>query len=366
MLIEWRIAGEFALNGRIVDVAPYGRGLINDTYLVSTDGNPGRAILQRINQRVFPDPAGIMTNLRTLLDHVHGKQADNDGIAGDFRLPAICKTLDGRDCYQNGDSGFWRALSFIEDTCCNDAITGPGQAEEIGFALGRFHALVSDLDPGRLLDTLPGFHITPLYLERFRAVLAATSRGVDSPELRYCLDFIETHGHRSGILEQAKHQGLITNRTIHGDPKLNNILFDVRSGHAVSIIDLDTVKPGLIHYDIGDCLRSSCNTANECPENPSAAEFDLDICKAMLTPYLSEAGGFFGAQDYAHLYDAIWLIPFELGLRFATDYLEGNHYFKVTMPEQNLLRAVTQFHLAADIARKEHPLKRMIAELAPA
>jgi Ser/Thr protein kinase RdoA (MazF antagonist) len=149
---------------------------------------------------------------------------------------------------------------------------------------------------------------------------------------------------------------LLSLRVIHGDPKLNNFLFDQDSKQIVSIIDLDTVKPGLVHYDLGDCLRSCCHRLQ-------SNEFDLDICAALLRSYLSEAGAFFTDDDYRYLYAAIQLIPFELGLRFYTDYLEGNQYFKVTDPEQNLLRAVDQFRLCESIMAQESALKTLIEQL---
>ena len=143
---------------------------------------------------------------------------------------------------------------------------------------------------------------------------------------------------------------------IHGDPKLNNFLFDKRTHKIVSIIDLDTVKPGLVHYDIGDCLRSCCHSTGP-------VEFDLAICSALLKSYLIEADAFFTECDYQYLYPAIRLIPFELGIRFYTDYLEGNRYFKVTESKQNLHRAVAQFRLCASIVAQESAIKELISRL---
>ncbi|MDD5268702.1 MAG: phosphotransferase, partial [Methylococcales bacterium] len=151
-------------------------------------------------------------------------------------------------------------------------------------------------------------------------------------------------------------QGLLSLRVIHGDPKLNNFLFDKKSKKIVSIIDLDTVKPGLVHYDIGDCLRSCCHRLE-------TNVFDLDTCAVILKFYLSEAGAFFSESDYHYLYAAIQLIPFELGLRFYTDYLEGNRYFKVTGADQNLQRAADQFHLCESIFQQESAIKTLIEQL---
>jgi len=151
-------------------------------------------------------------------------------------------------------------------------------------------------------------------------------------------------------------------RTIHGDLKINNILFDITDQRAVSIIDLDTVKPGLFQYDIGDCLRSACNGQRE-DGNTSAVHFDVDICRLILKDYLSAAGDILTEFDYRYLYDSIRLLPLELGIRFLTDYLDGNPYFKVDFPEHNLVRALVQFQLTASIEQQEKQIREMLAEL---
>ncbi len=359
------IAEAFELGGNILDVQPYGHGLINDTCLVTTDAQSDRkVILQRINTRVFPEPAWIMANLRALLDHVHERQAGIRHPGHDLRLPEIYTTYAHEDFLVGPDGGFWRATGFIDNACTIDKIASPGQAEEVGFALGRFHHLVHDLEPERLHDTLPGFHILPRYLERFTEVANRKKRASSSHKLDYCVSFIDARQQGADVLEAAKHQGLLRLRPIHGDPKLDNILFDQQSGHALSLIDLDTVKPGLIHYDIGDCLRSCCNPAGECADDAASVRFDLDLCHAILERYLDETRGFLTPHDYAYLYDAIRLIPFELGIRFLTDHLEGNNCFKIERPDQNLHRAMTQFQLTASVERNEARITTLIDELA--
>ena len=358
------IAEAFELGGNVLGVQPYGHGLINDTYLVTTDAQSDRkVILQRINARVFPEPAWIMANLRALLDHVHERQAGIRHPGHDLRLPGIYTTYEHQDFLVGPDGGFWRAIGFIDNACTIEKIASPGQAEEVGFALGRFHYLVHDLETERLHDTLPGFHVLPQYLRRFAKVAAPIRGALQGPELDFCFSFIDARTQGADVLEAAKHQGRLRLRPIHGDPKLDNILFDEQSGHALSLIDLDTVKPGLIHYDVGDCLRSCCNAGGECPGDTDAARFDLDICHAILKRYLDETRGFLTPRDYTYLYDAIRLIPFELGVRFLTDHLQGNHYFKIDRPDQNLHRAMTQFQLAASIEHSEARIKTLIDEL---
>ncbi|MEE4378878.1 MAG: aminoglycoside phosphotransferase family protein [Candidatus Competibacteraceae bacterium] len=351
-------ARQFAFDAPVLEVEAYGDGLINDTYLVTTES--GKAILQRINQRVFPRPVLIMENLRTVLDHVGAHELNSNPARNTFRLPVICPSNSGRDYFVDAEGGFWRALSFIDNTRCFNTIADLKQAEEVGFALGRFHGLLSDLEPARLHDTLPGFHITPHYLQRFDQIAAQPTTQPDSTELQFCMDVIETQRAQTGVLEEAKANGRLSLRIIHGDPKLNNILFDADHGQACSMIDLDTVKPGLIHYDIGDCLRSCCNKSGE--SGTGVVEFDLEISYAIIKRYFKETRHFLTESDYEYLYPTMRLIPFELGLRFVTDYLEGNLYFKVNEPEQNLRRAVVQFQLAASVERQERVIKDLVDE----
>jgi Ser/Thr protein kinase RdoA (MazF antagonist) len=334
----------------ITQISPLGNGLINDTFLVSTTSSP--FVLQRLNRQVFPNPELIMENFKTLNQHIEKKVSTSVKL----QIPCLLTTQHANISYYDEKGDCWRAISYVANSESLETIVTASDAEQVGFALGHFHRLISDLNPLTLHDTLPGFHITPEYLDRYQQVSNQSSLKIGSPESRYCSDFISSYQHRADNLEAAKQQGLLTLRVIHGDPKLNNFLFDKQSRKIVSIIDLDTVKPGLIHYDIGDCLRSCCL-------NVDTETFNLDNCAALLKSYLSEAGVFFSDADYHFLYPAIELIPFELGLRFYTDYLEGNCYFKVSEPHENLRRASTQFHLCENIMAQKSDIKHLIETL---
>jgi len=338
------IASRFAND--VTGITPLGNGLINDTYRVDTSSVP--FVLQRINRTVFPAPEQIMANLATLNRHI-AQKAD---ASVKLQIPEVLKTQNNGSLYQDENGDCWRALSFIADTESIETMGTIGDAEQVGFALGHFHRLLSDLNPRLLHDTLPGFHITPGYLKHYRQLL----RQPANTDERYCAEFIDRFQSIADDLETPKKQGLLPLRVIHGDPKLNNFLFDKRSRRIVSLIDLDTVKPGLVHYDIGDCIRSCCYTSEPVGFNP-------DICAALLKSYLAEAGAFFTEHDYRYLYPAIRLIPFELGIRFYTDYLQGNRYFKVAEPEQNLQRAINQFRLCESIMAQDTAIKNLVSQL---
>jgi Ser/Thr protein kinase RdoA (MazF antagonist) len=358
------VAQHFTPRGRVLEVRPYGRGNVHDTFLATLD-HPGEPhfILQRLNLRVFPRPELVMGNLRTVSDHVSQRLAHHPLEPGRrWELPRVLLTQEGRDHFLDSEGSCWRALSFIEAAETFDVIQGVEHAREVGYALGRFHSLLSDLPPGKLADTLPGFHVTPGYLRHYDEVLAR--RGAPaSPEVQHCLDAVRRRRAGAAVLEEAKARGELSLRPMHGDPKINNVMLDSASGRAVALIDLDTVKPGLVHYDIGDCLRSGANPLGEETAAWQRVSFDPELGRAILTGYLSQARDFLTEADYAYLYDAIRLIPFELGLRFFTDYLEGNVYFKAGHRDHNLARALVQFRLTESIESQETALRALILDL---
>jgi Ser/Thr protein kinase RdoA (MazF antagonist) len=298
-----------------------------------------------------------------LSDHVQDRLAREPATAGRrWVVPAVLPTVDGADYIERGE-GFWRALSYVEGSRCYQTVQSRDHAREAGYALGRFHRLISDLDPARLHDTLEGFHITPLYLEHYDEVVSSVGQTQPSAEVRYGMRFVEERRAWASVLEEAKASGELFQRPIHGDPKINNIMIDERTGHAVSIVDLDTVKPGLIHYDIGDCLRSCCNPLGEETTEIDQVYFDLDLCRAILEGYLGQAQQFMTDADIAYVYDSIRLIAFELGLRFFTDYLEGDVYFKARYLGHNLMRALVQFKVAESIEAQAGPIRAMVTSL---
>lgn len=354
----------FSQGGRVAAVRPFGRGNVNDTYLVTLEGGKlPRFILQRLNPRVFPQPELVMANLKVVTAHLEASLTRSpSGPGRRFQLPRVLLTSDGRDHVVDADGSCWRALTFIEQARSPVVVENSAHAREVGWALGRFHELVSDLPPERLSDTLPGFHITPGYLKHYDAVLAR-ARLPASPEAAWAVQFIDRRRGLANALEGAKARGELRERVIHGDPKVDNVLLDEATGRAVGLVDLDTVKPGLVHYDIGDCLRSGCNPLGEETADWQKVRCEPELAGAILEGYLERARGFLTEPDYSYLFPAARLLAFELGLRFFTDYLAGNVYFKASHPEHNLARALVQFQLAQSLEDQEEGLCRLIREL---
>lgn len=370
------IADQFKPQGKVMDIQEYGHGNVNDTFLVSLNSKvETRFILQRINTQVFRQPELIMQNMCTFTQHVCDRLQRTPLSPRRWEVPRVLLTQDAQDHWIDASGLFWRAISFIDTSQSFDTIQNTEHAKEVGYALGMFHHLISDLPPERLADTLEGFHITPRYLQHYNQVLAETCMSKSTPvrstgekhargwlpEVNYCLQFVSDRQAWAHVLEDAKVKGQLPLRPIHGDPKINNIMIDTTTQQAISIVDLDTVKPGLVHYDIGDCLRSGCNPQGEETAQWETVCFDPDLCQSILQGYLSQAN-FLTENDYEYLYDAIRLITFELGLRFFTDYLAGNVYFKVTHPEHNLTRALVQFKLTESIESQATPIRTIISD----
>lgn len=365
------LARAFATDGVPEVVEPLGNGNVNATYLVRTSSGC-RYVLQRLNTAVFAQPELVMANLERLA--THAAAARSDGSL--WQLPTLVH-LQGRDgegspadtLLRADDHEAWRMLTFVAGAHSLEVVSQDAEAFEVGRGLGCFHALIHDLPAHQLADTLEGFHITPRYHARYLALIAAAADGspaaerLQDPRAQWCQSFVATREVLVPVLEEAKAAGRLQLRPIHGDPKVNNVMLCSRSGCAVAMVDLDTVKPGLLHYDIGDALRSGCNRAGEETTEFDAVRFDLDLAAAMLRGYLSEAGAVLSPHDVEHLYDAIRLLPFELGLRFFTDDLEGDVYFKVTRPRHNLERALVQFRLTESIEAQEAEIRALIHEL---
>lgn len=354
------IANEFDLGGGVAAIAEYGSGKINDTYLVTLVSGE-RRILQRLNPHVFPAPKQVMSNLRIITEHMAGRVESVLTAAERWEIPRIYRTRAGQDFSIDREGGVWRCMGYIGNATAFIKVQNHYHAREAGAALGRFHQLLSDLDPGRLYDTLPGFHITPGYLNRYDQVIAKC--GPLPEETQALVRFIAARRDIAYLLEERKTAQTLKLRIMHGDPKLNNIMIDDRTGQAVALIDLDTVKPGLIQYDIGDLLRSACNPAGGDALDVNAVRFDVDLYRAILTGYLTHARACVSELDLQAIPDSVLIIAFELGLRYFTDFLEGSVYFKAATPVQNLNRASVQFRLVERIEEAKQQLAGIIDEI---
>ena len=360
------IARQFAVGGRLVTVDAFGDGNVNDTYLAvfRTTFSEERFIVQRINTHVFPRPDYIMENMRVLTEHVHRRlESEADRSDRIWQLPRIIPAKDNQDFVIDGQGDYWRATTLIASAHSYGQIQSVEHAHEAGYVLGHFQRVISDLPPEKLRDTLVGFHVTPGYLKKLDDALLTEDGQVrlkGAMEAERCYRFIEDRRAWCGILEEVKERGELPVRPVHGDPKISNIMIDDATGRGTSIVDLDTVKPGLIHYDFGDCLRSCCNPAGEETQDLGRVFFDTDLCGAIVRGYMAHARDFLTDAERYYLFDSIRLIAFELGLRFFADFIAGDVYFKTRYDGQNLNRARVQFKLAESIEAREKQIREIL------
>lgn len=336
-------------------VVPLGEGRINDTFLVHQGAK--RWVLQRLNESVFPRPKDVAENFHQVTEHLL-KTAQAEQIA--FTCPRLIATRSGKAAFQDQEGGWWRAQSYVEHVPVEDIHFGQAHAGQLGKMLALFHLLTENLPSSSLNDPLPGFHITPDYLRVYDSLAPGYTDRLDgsSEQIEQCYGFIDRFRSKAHVLERAKMSGELAVQVMHGDPKLDNVIFQ-GDGQAIGMFDLDTVSPGLVLYDIGDCLRSLCNTGGEGATEPAGVGFDLDRCARFLQGYLAVYEERLGAAKY-YIYDAVLVLAFELGLRFFSDHLSGDSYFKVRRRGENLQRALVQFSLAAAISDQQKEIEHLL------
>ncbi|MFV0437544.1 MAG: phosphotransferase enzyme family protein [Desulfopila sp.] len=347
-------AGVLAAFGAITRdfrVARLGNGNINDTYLV--EGGGRRFVLQRINPVVFAEPRAVIVNFARISDHLHA-------AAAALGLPFLCArpiaTSSGAHAYVDARGAWWRAQSWLDHLPADRLRLNRQTARQLGQVLARFHLLTADLDSTALTPPIPQFHHTPYYLDQFDRA-AAAYQGPGSVELARALAAVERLREVAWLpLDDA--EGERGCRLIHGDPKLDNVIFS-QMAEAVGLFDLDTAGPGLILSDIGDCLRSATNVVGAREENWQGVRFDLDHCRAVLGGYLDDGQAPIDERERSRIFDAVLVLSVELGLRFLADYLCGNLYFKAATAKTNLHRALGQLRLAELILAKEREIRAL-------
>ncbi len=347
----------FLPDKEILSHEPLGDGNVNDTWLIKA--HPREAfVLQRLNPHVFRHPEIVQNNLFKVCCHLEEALANNHTNFIPLRL---LTNPQGQRSYIADDNACWRLLSYIGNSRTINCVRNPDEARETGRTLGFFHTLLSSLDSSSLADPLPGFHCTPLYLDTYDRIAAHP----EQPESEDCLLFIQGRRHKISLLENARKQGILRQQVIHSDPKIANFLFAGNSNNVISLIDLDTVKPGLLLHDIGDWLRSCCNPSGEDIQDQKndTITFNPLLFSAALSGYLENGCSLLTPADGELLIDSVWLISFELGLRFYSDYINGNQYFKVSSPRHNLFRARRQFALVQSIEEQYSVLKKTCSTL---
>jgi Ser/Thr protein kinase RdoA (MazF antagonist) len=355
---EW-ILDQFQLYGRIVSFAPFGSGHINDTFASVCDqaGTKVRYVHQRVNSGVFKRPDELMENVERVTAHQRIKHAGEPGASRSHLTLVPAK--DGRPYLIDDEGEYWRTYLFVEGAKTHNVVTSVSQAEEAAAAFARFQRDLSDMPGDRPHETIPGFHDSP---ERLQALESAVDRDAHNraAQAREEIDFALSRKAESRYLLDLKADGRLPERVTHNDTKINNVMLDDITGRGVCVIDLDTVMPGLVHYDFGDLVRTSTSPTAEDETDLSKVGMRLPMFEALVRGYMREAGGFLTDCEIDELPFAGVLMTLTIGVRFLTDFLSGDLYFKTARPDHNLDRCRTQFALVRSIEQQREEMDRVL------
>ena len=366
---------QFDIYGDLQSFQAFGKGHINNTYLSvwNQAGTQVRYTHQRINKHVFTKPAEVVENIRHITEHIAAKLAADtdikanvggyflveDTISASRRVLTLVPTKDGRFFYVDRDGEYWRTYLFIEKASTFEQMDSPALAHKVGAAVGIFQQQLSDYSGPPLHETIPDFHnMHSRYEQLDRAVALNTAGRLET--VREELAFLEENRARGMILSDGLANGTLKRGITHNDTKLNNILFDDATGEAICLIDLDTVMPGTVLFDTGDLIRTAANTACEDEQDLSKVHFDCNIFKALIGGYLSTAGGCLTAYEKSLITESGRILTQIMAVRFLTDYLNGDIYYKTTRPTHNLDRARTQIALIKSMDSQWEQLQRIV------
>ncbi len=353
------ISRQFQIYGEIQHAETFKIGHINETYSATYDqgGNRVRYIHQKINKTVFKEPPAVMKNLVRVTAHIRNKLEAQKAADITRRSLIVIPTRDGQSYYFNGDGEYWRTFVFVEGVQTFEAVQTPKQACEAGRAFGEFQAHLADLAGERLLETIPDFHNT---VKRFKALQEAIEKDHYNrcKDAKQEIEFALKREPMVGVIVEAMAKGRIPERITHNDTKFNNVMLDMKSGAAMCVVDLDTVMPGCALYDFGDMVRTTTSPTLEDEKDLSKVRMQMPMFKKLVEGYLSQAGSFLTKPERALIAFSGKLITFEIGIRFLTDFLRGDTYFRIHRPGHNLDRCRTQFKLVESIERQEEAMQK--------
>jgi Ser/Thr protein kinase RdoA (MazF antagonist) len=346
---------QFQHNGEFDSFAELASGHINDTYLIKTKEKPF-FVLQRINHGVFKDVPGLIENKVAVSHHIQEKLKDLSKKKQKRRVLAFAKNNTGESYYKDEEKNYWNLMYFIDDSVTFEIVKSEEIAYEGGRLLGQFLTLTSDFDASKLVEVIPKFHDMPFRYMQFEDALKIASEerlNKAKEQIKLVEDFkAEMH-----IIQLLKESGAIKTRVTHNDTKISNILFNTKN-KGLCVIDTDTVMPGIVHYDFGDAIRTICNTTAEDETNLDLVEFNIAYYKAYTKGFLKKMKPFLSPLELEYLPLGAKTMIFIMALRFLTDYLNGDVYYKIKYPEHNFDRAKNQFKLIESFSERINILKK--------
>ena len=355
-----KIAGQFDIEGPVSGIAPVGNGLINDTYSVTTaETNTPDYILQRINHHIFKDVELLQRNIQRVTDHIRAKLEASGESDIDRKALKLIPAKDGKLYHFDGEN-YWRMTVMIPRSVTHETMT-PDLAEQTGMAFGNFQSQLSDLPEGALGETIPNFHNIEFRVEGFKESIEKDSAG-RLKDVRGLVDELLVRAEVMCKAQQLYREGKLSKRVTHCDTKVNNLLFD-EQGKPLCVIDLDTTMPGFVLSDFGDFIRTGANTGAEDDANLDNVSVNMDICRAFSKGYIRSAGSFLTPTERELLPFGAKMLTYMQTVRFLTDYLDGDTYYKIKFPEHNLQRSHAQFKLLQSIEAHEQEMSDYIASL---
>lgn len=355
------IVSNFEITDGVAAIEKFGNGHINDTYAVkSAVDNQPVYLLQRINQMIFQDVPALMGNILLVTDHLKTKLRSISGADPETDVLTVIKTKDHFPYYHDNRGNYWRMYVYLKNTKVLDFVANNEQAQECGKALGKFQSMLADFDTWRLHETIPNFHNVALRLSQYHRALEsnlAARKHLVAEEIRFINERIER---MCAVLTLIKEEHLPL-RVTHNDTKFNNILLNERD-RAQCLVDLDTVMPGYVAYDFGDAIRTLINTAAEDEGDLSKIGLNMPIFEAFTAGYLTESVEWLTEGEIKSICLSVPLFPYMQGVRFLTDYLQGDIYYKTHFEDHNLQRARAQFQLLRELEAQYEKIEDTIWE----
>ncbi|MFA6591716.1 MAG: aminoglycoside phosphotransferase family protein [Bacteroidales bacterium] len=358
------IASQFKIKGKILSVSALGNGLINDTYKINTEGDAPDYVLQKINNKVFTDVDLLQSNIEAVTRHIRKQLEAASEKDIDRKVLTFIESGNGKTYIQD-ESGFWRVSLFIDKAKTFETVN-PEYSYYAGKAFGDFEARLTDL-PDKLGETIPDFHNMELRVRQFAEALEQDAAGRvhealngGDPSIREIIDKITSRAEHYCLAEQLYREGKLPKRICHCDTKVNNMMFD-EEGNVLCVIDLDTVMPSFVFSDFGDFLRTAANTGDEDDKNLDNVSFNMEIFNAFSKGYLESAGTFLTPIERENLPFAACLFPYMQAVRFFTDYINGDTYYKIQYPDHNLVRTKAQIKLLESAESHLEEMKKIIS-----
>ncbi len=347
------ICNNFKIESKVNSIIPFGSGHINDTFKVATENK--NYLLQRINHNIFKNVEGLTNNITKVTKHLNQKaKSQNSNVD----VLTALETINGKFIFRDNDGNYWRMFHFIENSRSYNLVESADLALEGGKSYGRFMMMLNDFPAKDLIETIPQFHDIQSRLDNFYQSVekdyAKRVGGVDKE-----IDYVNSQAEAMKQIHQLGENKLIPLRVTHNDTKINNVLFNAQ-GEGICVIDLDTVMSGYVHFDFGDAIRTFTNTADEDEKDLTKVSMNMDYFKAFTTGFMSEMKSVLTETEKETLAFSAKLMTFIIGLRFLTDYLDGDVYYKTKYPEHNLIRASVQFKLLESMEEQFEEMERIV------